>query len=86
MFTRPTPRELESFRDILIINVKEGEDKPYKCGSGFYTRAGPNAQKLSRNEIIEFFKAEEKIRFDQLINPQFYYDEHFDPVEPWSGG
>lgn len=70
--------ELESFRDILIINVKEGEDKPYKCGSGFYTRAGPNAQKLSRNEIIEFFKAEEKIKFDDLLNPQFNYNEHFD--------
>ncbi len=70
--------ELESFRDILIINVKEGDDKPYKCGSGFYTRAGPNAQKLSRNEIIEFFKSEEKIRFDDLRNPQFDYNEHFD--------
>lgn len=70
---------LDSFRDILIINIKEGVDKPYKCGSGFFRRIGPNSQKLSRNEIIEFFKAEEKIRFDQLINAQFYYDEHFDP-------
>jgi ATP-dependent DNA helicase RecG len=50
-------------------------DKPYRCGSGFFRRIGPNSQKLSRNEIIEFFKAEEKIRFDQLINTQFYYDE-----------
>ena len=70
--------ELESFEDILIIVVKEGVDKPYKCGSGFYRRVGPNSQKLSRSEIIEFLKDEEKIRFDDLRNSQFVYDEHFD--------
>ncbi|MCX6673461.1 MAG: putative DNA binding domain-containing protein [Methanothrix sp.] len=70
--------EMESFEDVLIIVVKEGVDKPYKCGSGFYRRVGPNSQKLSRNEIIEFLKDEEKIRFDDLRNSQFVYDEHFD--------
>ena len=68
----------EEFKNILIINVREGEDKPYKCSSGFYTRVGPNSQKLSRDEIIEFFKEENKIRFDELINLRFKYDEHFD--------
>jgi ATP-dependent DNA helicase RecG len=53
--------ELESFGDVLIIVVKEEADKPYKCGSGFYRRVGPNSQKLCRSEIIEFLKDEEKI-------------------------
>ena len=70
---------LEEFENILIINVREGEDKPYKCSSGFYIRVGPNSQKLSRNEIIEFCKTEGKIRFDELINLKFDYDTHFDP-------
>ena len=70
--------KLESFGDVLIIVVKEGEDKPYKCGPGFFRRTGPNSQKLSRNEIIEFLKDEEKVRFDDLRNSQFVYDEHFD--------
>lgn len=74
----PIEIELESFRDILVIAVKEGVDKPHKCASGFYRRVGPNSQKLSRNEIIEFLKDEEKIRFDDLRNSQFVYDEHFD--------
>jgi len=54
---------LEEFENILIINVREGEDKPHRCSSGFYIRVGPNSQKLNRNEIIEFFKAEGLIRF-----------------------
>ena len=70
---------LEEFENILIINVKEGEDKPSKCSSGFYTRVGPNSQKLNRNEIIEFFKSEGLIRFDKLINLKFDYNTHFDP-------
>jgi len=40
---------------------------------------GPNAQKLDRDEIVEFFKSEGKIRFDELVNPRFDYDTHFDP-------
>ena len=68
----------EEYKNILVVNIKEGEDKPYKCSSGFYTRVGPNSQKLSRNEIIEFFKSEGKIRFDELINLKFYYNTHFD--------
>jgi len=64
--------------ESTVIVVKEGEDKPYKCGPGFFRRTGPNSQKLSRNEIIEFLKDEEKVRFDDLRNSQFVYDEHFD--------
>jgi len=70
---------LEEFENTLIVNVREGEDKPYKCASGFYTRVGPNSQKLSRDEIVEFFKAEGKIRFNELINLKFDYETHFDP-------
>lgn len=68
----------DDYENILIVTVREGDDKPYKCSSGFYTRVGPNSQKLNRNEIIEFIKAEGKVRFDELINLKFDYDAHFD--------
>ena len=58
----------EEHKNVLIVKVREGVDKPYKCSSGFYTRVGPNSQKLSRDEIIGFFKSEGKIRFDELVN------------------
>ena len=43
---------LKDLGNIMIITVREGGDKPYKCSSGFYTRIGPNSQKLNRNEIF----------------------------------
>ena len=69
---------LEEFGNILVVKVKEGVDKPCKCSAGFYTRVGPNSQKLDRDDIIEFFKSEGKIRFDELVNLRFDYDTHFD--------
>jgi len=62
---------LEEFENILIIEVREGTDKPYRCATGFYNRIGPNSQKLKRDEIIEFVQSEGKIRFDELIVRDF---------------
>jgi len=76
---RPVPEILlERVGNVLVINVKEGTDKPYECSSGFYKRIGPVSQKLKRDEIIEFFKSEGKIRFDELINEKFEYPKDFD--------
>lgn len=69
---------VESSNNILIINVREGGDKPYECSSGFYKRIGPNSQKMTRDEIIDFFKSEGKIRFDELTEPKFSYPKDFD--------
>ncbi len=69
---------IEDFNHILIINVHEGKDKPYECSSGFYKRIGPNSQKMARDELIDFFKSEGKIRFDELIEPELNYPKDFD--------
>jgi len=69
---------LEEAGNLLVINVREGEDKPYRRAAGFFTRVGPNSQKMTRNKIVDFFKSEGKIRFDELINLKFDYADHFD--------
>jgi ATP-dependent DNA helicase RecG len=68
----------EEHDNILIINVREGEDKPYECSSGFFKRLGANSQKMTRNEILESFKSEGKTRFDELTEPKFDYPKDFD--------
>jgi ATP-dependent DNA helicase RecG len=69
---------LEEVDNVLVIHVPEGDDKPYSCGSGFYVRVGPNSQKQTRDQIIEFITAEGKILFDELNNTTFDYERHFD--------
>jgi len=67
-----------SFNNILIIQVREGEDKPYECSSGFFKRIGSVSQKMMRDEIINFIKSEGKVRFDELIQTKFIYPKDFD--------
>ncbi|MGM0656855.1 MAG: Fic family protein [Thermodesulfobacteriota bacterium] len=43
-------------------------------------QVGANSQKLTRNQIIEFFKKEGRIRFDELRNAKAVYPDDFDPV------
>lgn len=76
---RPKIRiSMETLDDTLIINVREGEDKPHECSSGFYKRIGPNSQKMTRDEIIDFIRSEGKVRFDELVESRFNYPEDFD--------
>lgn len=65
--------ELSSFRNVLIINVPEGKDKPYRCTNGFYIRNGASSIKLGTREIIDFIQSEGKIKFDELGNRAVKY-------------
>lgn len=69
---------LEGSHEVLIITVRESEDKPCECSSGFYKRIGANSQKMTRNEIIDFFKSEGKVRFDELLETRCNYPKDFD--------
>lgn len=65
--------ELEVFNNIIIIQVPEGKNKPYRCTNGFYIRSGASCSKLSTQEIVEFIQSEGKVRFEDLHSPSVSY-------------
>jgi ATP-dependent DNA helicase RecG len=69
--------EIETIDNVLIIDVDEGIKKPYRCSSGFFLRQGSNSQKLSTEEIRDFFNKEGKILFDEGINHEFTLQNGF---------
>ena len=69
---------VEPVRDALVVHVRESDGKPVQCSDGFFWRQGAATQKLSRNEIREFFRVEGVIRFDLSPCPRFKYPEDFD--------
>ena len=69
---------IEVKKDIIVIHIPEGEDKPYGCPKGFFIRIGANSQKMTRNEIISFFKKESHVRFEELVNKKANFKENFD--------
>jgi len=63
---------------VMVITVRESESKPVQCREGFFWRQGASTQKLSRDEIRDFFRSEGAIRFDLTVCPKFRYPEDFD--------
>jgi ATP-dependent DNA helicase RecG len=64
--------------NIVVLTVPEGTHKPYSCPTGFYLRSGPNSQKLDRDSIVEFFRSEGRVRYDEMVRDDLPIDERFD--------
>lgn len=65
-------------KEVLLVNIFEGDNKPYSCREGFFIRNGPITEKLKRDEIVTLFQKEGKVRFDKLINSKFNFDDDLD--------
>jgi len=70
--------KIEIIDNVIIVNVPEGEDKPYSSSEGYYLRAGAMCQKMNINEIREYLEDGGKIQFDRMINKKAKYPEDFD--------
>jgi ATP-dependent DNA helicase RecG len=69
---------VEPIGRVLVVHVRESDAKPVQCSDGFFWRQGATTQKLARNEIRDFFRAEGAIRFDLSPCPRFRYPQDFD--------
>ncbi len=70
--------KIEVVDNVIVVNVPEGEDKPYSSSEGYFLRVGAMCQKMNRNEIREFLEDSGKIQFDRMINKKARYPEDFD--------
>ena len=62
---------VETVGKVMVVTVRESESKPVQCREGFFWRQGASTQKLSRDEIQDFFRSEGAIRFDLSVCPKF---------------
>jgi len=78
---------VEAVSGVLVVTVRESNAKPVQCSDGFFWRQGAVTQKLSRNEIRDFFRSEGVIRFDLSLCPRFRYPQDFDrkKYDAWLG-
>jgi ATP-dependent DNA helicase RecG len=69
---------VEPVGEVLVVNVRASDAKPVQCSDGFFWRQGSVTQKLTRDEIRDFFRSEGAIRFDLAPCPRFRYPQDFD--------
>lgn len=74
----PVSIRVEAVDDVFVVHVRESDAKPVQCSDGFFWRQGSVTQKLSREEIREFFRSENAIRFDVSFCSGFRYPRDFD--------
>lgn len=70
--------KLEHIDSVLLINVVEGDSKPYQCKEGFFLRNGASSEKLKRDDIVNFIIKEGQVRFDEIQNTAFIFPNDFD--------
>ena len=63
--------------DILMVEVFEGTQKPYGCADGYFLRTGPSSQKMNRDELLRFVRAQSPAFFDEAPCPKFRYPADF---------
>jgi ATP-dependent DNA helicase RecG len=51
--------------EVVAIDVTEGDNKPYSCGTGYFRRLDGNTQKMSHNEIRLMFRENDPSPFEE---------------------
>ncbi len=74
----PVKVAIEPVSKVLAVHVRESDAKPVQCSEGFFWRQGAVTQKLKRDEIRDFFRTEDAVRFDLSLSPRFRYPQDFD--------
>ena len=70
----PIAIDVTSVGSVLCVGVPEQHSKPYSFGGRFFMREGANSQRMSREEIHEFFFKEGLIRFDEMHCRSFHVE------------
>jgi len=61
--------------DVVVVEVPEGNEKPYYCSSGYFRRLNGNTQKMNHDEIRIMFSENEVMPYEEKTVKDFSYDD-----------
>lgn len=70
----PVQVKIKQIKDVVLIEVSEGEEKPYSCGSGYFRRLDGTTQKMTNHELRLMFQENETVPFEDKINNDATWD------------
>jgi len=74
------PMEVDG-KQIVVIEIPSGKNKPYVLSGAIYVRQGPNSQKLTTvEEMRDFFQQSERIYFDEAPCAGFDFNSDIEPT------
>src|SRR3989304_8274612 len=70
----PVQIKIKQIKDVVLIEVSEGEEKPYSCGSGYFRRLDGTTQKMTNHELRLMLQENEIVPFEDKINKGATWD------------
>ncbi len=67
--------KLSVIDNLIVIEVPEGEQKPYSCSSGYFRRLDAVSQKMSQQEVRDLFKQTTDLLFESLSCKGIAFDD-----------
>lgn len=59
-------KSIMQFGDVVVVEIPEGEEKPYSSSSGYYRRLDAVTQKMTQKEVRFFFRETDTLLFESL--------------------
>ncbi|QQR81880.1 MAG: putative DNA binding domain-containing protein [Deltaproteobacteria bacterium] len=66
---------ISKIENIVVIEIPEGNEKPYSCSSGYYRRLNGNTQKMNHDEIRIMFRKHDPFPFEERITKGFSFKD-----------
>lgn len=64
----PVQIKIRQVDDIVVVEVPQGDEKPYTCGAGYFRRLDGTTQKMTNHELRVMFKENEQDPYEDRIN------------------
>ena len=61
--------------NVVVVEVAEGSEKPYSCGSGYFRRLNGTTQKMGHEEIRLMFRENDPLPFEERTVKGFAFDD-----------
>jgi len=70
----PVQVKIKQIQEVVLIEVPQGEEKPYSCGSGYFRRLDGTTQKMTNHELRLMFQENEIVPFEDKIHKGATWD------------
>jgi len=68
-------KSIKQIDKVVVIEIAEGDEKPYSCAAGYYRRLDGVTQKMTQKEIHLLYKNVATVSFEELINKDISWDD-----------
>jgi ATP-dependent DNA helicase RecG len=68
-------KKIKQVDKVVVIEVVEGDEKPYSCSTGYYRRLDAVTQKMTQKEIHLVYKNTTAVSFEELINKEISWND-----------